>query len=241
MKGKYPLVTAHAGCLGTPPNSMENLKAAIDAGSDIIEVDLRSTRDGRVVLTHDDTIRLPDGNLVLVNTLSWPQIEDAILNGTENIITLDKILDQKLLEPMVFNLDVKDHSALIAAAHILRQRHREDTVFFSGLDVEGIHVAHEKLPDFLYLFNADQHIFVEDLEEGMKFACKTARQYSCCGVNLNWRKADEKMMEYARKRCTPVMLWTVDDEPSMEKCISLGPYSITTNRPDILTAKVSGK
>jgi len=239
MKGKYPLVTAHAGCLDTPSNSMANLGAAMESGSDIIEVDLRSTLDGRVVLTHDDTIRLPDGTSAFVHSLLWAHIEEALLNSTEYIITLEKILDHKPLEGFVLNLDVKDHDALLAAAKILRQRHREDTVFFSGLDLEGIHLAHERLPDFLYLFNADQHIVIEDALEGMKFAYKTARQYSCCGINLNWRKADEKMMEYARKRFMPVLLWTVDDEPSMRKCLSLGPYSITTNRPDLLTTIVS--
>ena len=41
-------------------------------------------------------------------------------------------------------------------------------------------------------------------------------------------------MEYARRRCIPVLLWTIDTEDDLKKALELQPYSITTNRPDLL-------
>jgi glycerophosphoryl diester phosphodiesterase len=52
------VVCAHRGASALlPDNSVEAFRAAIDAGADAIEADLRRTTDGRLVLEHDP---LPD-------------------------------------------------------------------------------------------------------------------------------------------------------------------------------------
>ncbi len=236
MKGKFPLVTAHAGCLGTIPNSMASVEAALASGADIVEVDIRATRDGRVVLTHDDTIRMPEGASGRIDALGWAHIEAASRAGGEQVLCLEDLLDAVPADACVLNLDAKDHGALTAAAEVVRSRRREDGVFFSGLDESGIQLARDQLPGFRYLFNADRCFERNPGLDGMVSACRTALRYACCGINLNWRLADGAVMEYARKRCVPVMLWTVDDKESMMANLLFGPYSITTNRPDILNS-----
>ncbi|OQP06094.1 hypothetical protein B1691_17245, partial [Geobacillus sp. 47C-IIb] len=56
---KRPLITAHTGCMNTPPNSIESILEGIKAGADIIEVDVRATKDGVAVLLHDEKIVTP--------------------------------------------------------------------------------------------------------------------------------------------------------------------------------------
>jgi len=215
---------------------MGSVDAALASGADIIEVDIRATRDGRVVLTHDDTLRMPEGSSARIDSLEWSRIEEASRAGGEPVLSLEALLDAVPADACVLNLDAKDHGALTAAAEVVRSRRREDSVFFSGLDESGIQIARERLPDFRYLFNADRCFERNPGMDGMVSACRTALRYSCCGINLNWRLADDAMMEYARKRCVPVMLWTVDDTQAMMSNLLFGPYSITTNRPDILNS-----
>lgn len=50
------LVTAHAGALGTPSNSLASLDAAMDAKADVIEFDLRLTADGLIFLSHNESL-----------------------------------------------------------------------------------------------------------------------------------------------------------------------------------------
>jgi glycerophosphoryl diester phosphodiesterase len=215
---------------------MASVVAAIASGADIVEVDIRATRDGRVVLTHDDSILLSEGASGRIDALGWARIEAASRAGGEQVLCLEDLLDAVPADACVLNLDAKDHGALTAAAEVVRSRRREDGVFFSGLDESGIQLARERLPDFRYLFNADHCFEKNPGMDGMIAACRTALRYSCCGINLNWRLADSAMMEYARKRCIPVMLWTVDDTQAMMSNLLFGPYSITTNRPDILNS-----
>lgn len=59
----YIWVAAHrADCLYAPENSMEALQHALFFGADIIETDVRMTKDGHLVIMHDYTVdRMTDG------------------------------------------------------------------------------------------------------------------------------------------------------------------------------------
>lgn len=72
-------VVAHRGGarLGPPENTLQAIEKAIEVGADLIEVDIRQTRDGHLVLMHDVTVdrtthgkgRLADMDLEEVRTL----------------------------------------------------------------------------------------------------------------------------------------------------------------------------
>jgi len=47
------IITAHSACEGTLPNSREHIRAAIESGAEMIEVDVRRAPDGHLYLAHD--------------------------------------------------------------------------------------------------------------------------------------------------------------------------------------------
>jgi glycerophosphoryl diester phosphodiesterase len=62
MKSRYfqqqrPRLYAHRGAAGTlPENTMAAFRAAVEAGSRYLELDVWASRDGQVVVHHDDTL-----------------------------------------------------------------------------------------------------------------------------------------------------------------------------------------
>ncbi|CAG7637608.1 glycerophosphodiester phosphodiesterase family protein [Paenibacillus allorhizosphaerae] len=60
---KHVLVAAHRGVwIAAPENSISAIRAAIDAGAHIVEIDLHRTKDGELVLMHDPTVdRMTNG------------------------------------------------------------------------------------------------------------------------------------------------------------------------------------
>ncbi|MFZ0090259.1 MAG: glycerophosphodiester phosphodiesterase [Solirubrobacteraceae bacterium] len=60
-----PLIVAHRGAWGmAPQNSLEAVDDAVAMGCDAIEIDVRRTGDGRLVIVHDARVRLrPIGRL----------------------------------------------------------------------------------------------------------------------------------------------------------------------------------
>lgn len=68
-----PSVIAHRGAWGSgvPENSLAAFERAIDLGADMIELDVRRTRDGELAIFHDAGIAAAP-----VGTLTRPEIED---------------------------------------------------------------------------------------------------------------------------------------------------------------------
>lgn len=106
------LIAAHRGAhLEAPENSMAAFRKAIEMGIDIIELDVRCTKDGVLVLMHDKTVdRTTDGK-GLVNSFTFEEIRRLHLkhNGQlteEKVPTLEEALLLAKGKIMV-DLDIK--------------------------------------------------------------------------------------------------------------------------------------
>jgi glycerophosphoryl diester phosphodiesterase len=89
-----PLIVAHRGAWGmAPQNSLDALEDAIAIGCDAIEIDVRRTSDGRIVLVHDARVRLRTVNRLDHQTLQSrmktgqaPLLEDALKRAAGRIL-----------------------------------------------------------------------------------------------------------------------------------------------------------
>ncbi|HWP68592.1 MAG TPA: glycerophosphodiester phosphodiesterase [Rectinemataceae bacterium] len=238
VKRKQPLITAHAGCMGTLPNSRESFVAAFSSKADIVEADIRSTRDGIAVLTHDDVLSIDGSAPVKVGGLDWAEIGALVDSGrADGIMRLEMYLDLAAEldstirggASTVLNLDIKEAAILGAVAKLVRDRGLGSKVLFSGLELDGLRKARETLAGLRYLFNADAGD-----EAACGRVCSIAAEFGCAGINLEWMKASRFFVHSARDAGFQVMLWTVDKVEDMKTILNLSPDSITTNRPDIL-------
>ncbi|MFC4682759.1 glycerophosphodiester phosphodiesterase [Exiguobacterium sp. s149] len=103
---------AHRGVMAHhPENTMTAFRAALEAQSDGIEADVHMTKDGKLVLIHDETInRTTDGRgRVADMTLSELRGYNAGVTSAiqEQIPTLDELIDLCRGTSMVLNLEVK--------------------------------------------------------------------------------------------------------------------------------------
>ncbi|PEQ12884.1 hypothetical protein B2G71_08540 [Novosphingobium sp. PC22D] len=69
------MVVAHRACWkGTSENSLDAIRACIAAGIDMVELDVRATRDGKLVLMHDAGVeRMTEGS-GKVSDLDWAEL-----------------------------------------------------------------------------------------------------------------------------------------------------------------------
>ncbi|PWJ59827.1 glycerophosphoryl diester phosphodiesterase [Dyadobacter jejuensis] len=71
-----PLVIAHRGNhRKQPENTVASTKAAIQAGADYVEIDLRTTMDGHLVAMHDGSVDRTTNGKGLVKQLSWSEVQ----------------------------------------------------------------------------------------------------------------------------------------------------------------------
>lgn len=69
------MVVAHRGCWqGTSENSLDAIETCIAAGVDMVELDVRATRDGKLVLMHDATVDRMTNGSGRVEDMDWAQL-----------------------------------------------------------------------------------------------------------------------------------------------------------------------
>ena len=80
-KNKFVVIAHRGNHVNVPENTLASYEVAIKSGADYVEVDLRTSKDGFLVIQHDDTIdRMTDGtgkvNEKLLNELKKLQIKN---------------------------------------------------------------------------------------------------------------------------------------------------------------------
>lgn len=113
---KNILVCAHRGdWRNAPENSIQSIKLASQMGVDMVEIDVRTTKDDVLILMHDETIdRTTSGN-GKVSDLNFSDLQQLHLKNAIGTWTKHKIptLEEALLfskDKVNLNIDLKDKS-----------------------------------------------------------------------------------------------------------------------------------
>lgn len=112
------LVVAHRACWrGRAENSLDAIQSCISAGVDMIEIDVRETADGKLVLMHDDTVARTTSGTGMVTELTLRQLQVLKLRPEDgqdrNVFREDTVptLEDALLAVrgrVLVNIDAKD-------------------------------------------------------------------------------------------------------------------------------------
>ncbi|MDZ7280467.1 glycerophosphodiester phosphodiesterase family protein [Sphingomonas sanguinis] len=147
------IVIAHRGCheaaplhrLGTTPeNSAAALAQCVAIGADVMETDVRRSRDGYLVIMHDDRVdRTTDGtgkvadlSLTQLKALHLRQDEGgpAVPLTDQRVLTLDEML-ALAKDRIILNLDVKDaiYGEVVNTVHRAGAQDRVIVKTFAGV------------------------------------------------------------------------------------------------------------
>lgn len=120
--GPKPRILAHRGLVTSEhavENTLDSFAAALDAGADIIETDIRATKDGVAVVFHDTDLSRLAGRNDLVSALNFEQLAGIKLLGGAKILSLEEALSA--FPVAKFNLDIKAPEAISAVADLVNR------------------------------------------------------------------------------------------------------------------------
>jgi glycerophosphoryl diester phosphodiesterase len=73
-----PRIFGHRGAAGEfPENTMVSFERAVRAGAIYLELDVHMSRDGEIVVSHDEGLTRTCGRDVLIREMNWAEIEHA--------------------------------------------------------------------------------------------------------------------------------------------------------------------
>ena len=130
------VVAAHRGLhTHEPENTLASLRASITAGVDFVECDLRTTKDGQLVILHDSTVDRTTGGKGKLAELTLAEVKAlTIKNSTERIPTFEELLKESRGK-LGFYLDCKAVDP--AQAFALVQRYKLTDRVFAYTSTEG--------------------------------------------------------------------------------------------------------
>jgi len=124
-------VIAHRGeHFHHPENTLPAYQSAIDAGADFIEVDVRTTSDGKLVMMHDATVDSQTNGKGAVKDMTFAQIRALDVHGSK-VPTFDEVLDLARGKIGIY-VDSKQVSAADMIAAVERYGMQDRIVVYGG-------------------------------------------------------------------------------------------------------------
>jgi glycerophosphoryl diester phosphodiesterase len=158
LQATQPLIMAHRAGYSPqgiwPENAMESAQHVLQTGPAMIEIDLRTTSDGEIVLIHDDTLNRETAGSGKIAETSYKEISklnlvDFVGNRTEfKVRTLDEFLEWGRIGAFLW-LDTKDVDPAKLVTKI-REYKAEARVVVSAYGLEKVQAYQKIAPDLVY-------------------------------------------------------------------------------------------
>lgn len=142
-----------------PENTVLSFKKAFEVGADGIELDVRTTKDGKLIIFHDDDLKRIFGIERGFDEVTFDELREYDFNG-EKIPMYEEVLDIVPDNRQVI-VEIKDRKAAGRAVCEILKRNMEGRVIFSSFDHELIKDLMKQFPEqnFAFLLGEEQKDF----------------------------------------------------------------------------------
>ncbi|MBC8195458.1 MAG: glycerophosphodiester phosphodiesterase [Acidimicrobiia bacterium] len=230
------LAFAHRGGTGDwPENTMAAFGHAVSLGYSYLETDVHLTSDGVVVAFHDDSLDRVTDRQGLISELSWKEVSEARVGGTEAVPRLVDLLgafpDAKI------NIDPKDDPVVGPLASLLLDHDALDRVCIGAFSDRRLDRCRKLMGAGLCTSAGPRATARFRLANfGLPFPMPPWRCLQVPIRSSGIRVVDERFVRHAHRLGLQVHVWTVDDPVEMGHLLDLGVDGIMTDVPAVLRA-----
>ena len=234
MKSK---VWAHRGASAyAPENTLEAFRLGAEQGADGVELDVQLSKDGELVVIHDETIDRVSGGHGYVRDYTLEELRKLQFNKTHpeyqdvRIPTLGEVYD--LLKPLGLEINVEIKTGIY---------------FYPGIEEKLYLLEKEKGMQGKIIYSSFNHYSVMKMRE-FDPAARTGLLYGdgfqdvpgyAAGLGADalhpalYNLQYDGFLEACRDRKLLLHVWTVDEEKYMRYLVREGIDAIITNKPDV--------
>lgn len=230
------LIFAHRGAAGTyPENTMISFEAAEAFGADGIELDVQLTKDGKVVVIHDETVnRTTNGKGAVRNYLYEDLCKlDASYKFSEKvgfckIPLLEEVLEWLGKTQLLLNIELKNDKIPYRGLEeevitLVRKFSLEDRVIFSSFNHYSMKRCHMMAPDIQTAI-----LYREGLHSPWAYA-KRWVLLQCIRIIVIFQDA---IAELTMESGVEVRPYTINEETLMRKYFDMNISAIITDYPE---------
>ncbi|MBL86325.1 MAG: glycerophosphodiester phosphodiesterase [Winogradskyella sp.] len=190
-RSDYPNISVHRGGKGLkyyPENCLETIQYVSDSISAIFEIDVAQTKDGKLILMHDNSIdRTTTGNGSVKN-LTYKELKNFNLvddfgNQTNYKIPLfSEVLEWSKANNVILTIDIKRSVSQKDVIYAIDAADAKDISIIITYDVEQAQSAYALAPDILLSVSARNH---EEFDRLLKTKIPTENMLAFTGTRMS--------------------------------------------------------
>lgn len=229
---------AHRGfCSQYPENTMLSFQKALDEGVDGIENDVQLTKDGQIIIMHDESVDRTTNGRGWVKDFTLEELKQLDASekfgdrfGVQRVPTLREYLELVKDLPILTNIEMKtgvfeyrEMEQLLV--DMLREYHVEDRVLITSFNHFTIMRMKKLAPELRYGFLA----YDWRLDAG-----EYTQRYGIPCYHPDYHNLTPEVVEDLHSHGIEVNPYTVDDPEDIRDMMAKGVHSVITNCPDVV-------
>jgi glycerophosphoryl diester phosphodiesterase len=225
------MIIAHRGASSLArENTIESFKKAIEIGVDMIEFDVRRTKDQALIVHHDE---LMEGKPV--KELTYDEIFRVTIRLGFSIPTFEEVL-KHTSEKIKLDVEIKEEGYEKEVVELLSRYFKKDQFVITSFHdscVKRIKHDHPDIKAGLILgISRAEHPIRTKISEF--FPARRCREAKADFLVPHWRLLWFGFLDRAKKENKPVFVWTVNDQRKIWKMLHDERIDgIITDKPDL--------
>lgn len=246
-----PKIIAHRGANRyAPQNTIPAFEKAIELGADGTETDVHSTKDGYIVICHNDTVDEMSNGTGAIGSYMFEDIRKLDFGSKFSkdfagvtLPTVEEYLEcmQKSDKLSIMNIEIKpcktDRADIVRKAIDAAKAYGLfDKLLISSFDYKMLIEAKKYEPKCktAYLYPIYGQIVTKWLCQPLRLA----KRIGCDAMHPHKAFATKSLVRRAHAAGMKVNAWTVDEEKDIIKMLENGVDGIITDRPDYVEGVV---
>jgi len=225
-------VVGHRGAMGyCPENTLTSFARGLELGADWIELDVHLSRDGQLIVIHDETLDRTTNGHGLVKDHSLAELKQLDAGQGQAIPTLEEVLDWARTHDTILDIEIKNAP-----------------LYYDGIETKVVNALdNSRMTDQVVVISFDHHAVkrVKELDPrvltGVLYAARPAdpvgmaRAASADGLLPQYAYVTRADVAAAHDAGLFVAPWTVNDVETASQLKAAGVDAIATNYPDRLS------
>ena len=220
----------HRGASGAhPENTIRAFDAALEQGADALELDVRVSSDGVIVVMHDSSVEQTTNGAGDVAGMTLDRLRSLDAGHGERVPTLEEVLERYPDLPLI--VEIKVAQAALGVGSLLDRlgaRHRVLCGAFAHASLKplrgrGVHLTSSRRETAYFWVASRFGIAVS----GAGYEAFTVPERDGAVTVV-----DPRFVKAARRAGKPVHVWTVNTADDARRLRRIGASGIITNFPD---------
>ena len=227
------LIIGHRGAAGlAKENTMDALRAGVKSGADILEFDVRLTKDDIPVVIHDPTTARTHGERVVVASHTLSELQS--MHFSQPILLLSEVLDE-FFGHVLLNIELKSRGCGVVVTDLIAKRYIK-----KQSDWHAILISSFKVRELIQVRRRSNRIPIALLHNQNPFIFIAYERYlHFTAVGFHRLYTNPLATEIAKRAGIFCYAYTVDRPYGALLLHRKGIDGVVTNRPDIILSDIN--